>query len=346
MKDILGIFILVILLLLSGLEVNGQDNDSIPNQVENSWIEKFDNQMVAEVSVNNAYEIFEVKTPSDRFVIYPNIPTNLRFKVSYRFLSIGFQLAPDFIPGNGDNELKGKTKSFSIGTALVFKHWFTDISYSKVNGYYLENTIDYNPSWSSGDPYLQFPDLHYGGIALSLGYSTNENFSIRNLTTQTERQVKSTGSFIPVFNFRYYTMDDQSIAASTQKTKNFETSIGPGYAYTFVIQRYFYLSMALIANLGYLDTELITRQQSGDVITRQNNFIFRGEGRTGIGYNKDRFYTGLYATASSTRYEQGNTSVINHETGILYHIFIGIRFNSPNFIKRNVDKINSRISMN
>jgi hypothetical protein len=343
MKKKNRVILIVIFSLICYLNINAQITDTIHNKIEDGWIEKMSDKIALDVSFNNSYETFEVKTLDNKFILYPNIPTNLELTVNYRFISFAFQFAPDFLPGNGDEDLKGKTKSFGIGTSLIFKHWFFDLSYSKVKGYYLENSDDYITQLE-GEPYIQFPDLQYKGFAITSGYSNNSKFSLRSLTSQTERQLKSTGSFLPVFNFRYYTIDDKSSGASTQKTNNIEASIGPGYAYTFVAKEKFYLSLGLMASFGYLNTKLTTRQSTENIISNQDNFIFRWDGKTGIGYNGSRFYTGLYANVSGTNYKQENTTAVNFETRIFYHIFLGIRIESPDYLKRFMNKIEKKFS--
>lgn len=341
LNDIFRGSLIVVFLLICWLNINAQKQDSVRFKVEDGWIEKMGNKIATDISINNSYEIFEVKTPSNKFILYPNTPTNLRLKLNYRFISFAFQFAPDFIPGNGDEDLKGKTKSFGMGMSLIFKHWFIGLEYSKVKGFYLKNSADHI-SWKKGDPYIQFPDLNYKGFALESGYFNNSKFSFRSLTSQTERQLKNAGSFIPVFNLRYFIIDDKSSGTNTQKTNNIEGSIGLGYAYTFVVKEKFYLSLGLLGSIGYLNTKLTTRQPSGNEITNQDNFIFRWDGKTGIGYNGNRFYTGIYAIASGTRYKQESTTAINHETRILYHLFIGMRIYSPAYIERQVTKIEKK----
>jgi hypothetical protein len=227
-------------------------------------------------------------------------------------------------------------------SSLVFRHWFADLSYSRIEGYYLQNSGDFIPRMN-GDPYIQFPDLNYSGFSISSGYIHNSKFSLRSLTTQTERQLKSTGSFIPLFNFRYFKIDDQSSDVNTQMSKNIEASIGPGYAYTFVAKEKFYLSLGVFGSLGYLHTNFTTRLPEGDVVNNQDNFIFRWDSKVGVGYNVSRFYTGAYTSLSGIRYQQENTTVVNHETRIFYHLFIGMRFNSPRFIERQVKNIENKI---
>ncbi|SNR31995.1 protein of unknown function [Lutibacter agarilyticus] len=325
------------------ISIRAQTTDSLGVKIEDGWIEKMGDKIAVDISLNNSYEIFEVKTVTEKFILYPNTPTNLRLKLNYKFISFGLEVAPKFIPGNGDEDAKGNTKSFRLGTSLVFKHWFSNLSYSKVKGYYLKNSNDFTTR-TKGDPYIQFPDLKYKGFSFTLGYYSNTKFSLRSLTSQTERQLKSAGSFIPVFNFRYYTIDDTSSSFNTQKSNNFETSVGPGYAYTFVAKEKFYVSLNFQGSLGYLNTKLTTRQPTRNIKTNQDNFILRWDGKTGIGYNGDGFYTGLYANISGTKYKQENTTAINFETKVFYHLFLGIRFKSPSAIEIQMNKIENKLN--
>ena len=342
-KNILRLFLIVTFTLVCGGEMNAQVTDTIHNKIEDGWIEKMGDKIALDVSFNNLYETFEVKNPDNKFTLYPNAPTNLKLTVNYRFISFGFQFAPDFLPGNGDEDLKGKTKSFGIGTSLIFKHWLFDIKYSKIRGYYFENSDDFIMQLE-GEPYIQFPDLNYKGINFSSAYSTNSKFSMRSLTSQTERQLKSAGSFLPSFNFRYYNIDDKSTAAAaTQKSNNIEASIGPGYVYTFVAKEKFYLSLGGLASFGYLNTKLTTRLPNENAVSNQDNFIFRWDGKTGIGFNGSRFYTGLYANISGTKYKQENTTAVNTETRVSYHLFLGIRIESPDYLNRFMNKMESKL---
>lgn len=320
------------------ISIRGQTKDSLSVKIEDGWIEKLDNKIGIDVSLNNSYEIFEVKTEDTKFILYPNTASNLRFNVNYKFISFGFQFTPDFIPGNAEENLKGNTKSFELRTALIFKHWFTDLSYSKVKGYYLKNSDDFI-TLLEDDPYIQFPDLNYYGFTITTGYSSNSKFSFRSLTSQTERQLRSAGSFIPSINLRYFIIDDKSSGMSTQKSNNFESSIGPGYVYTFVSREKFYLSLGLLTRIGYLNTKLTTRLPDGDLTTNQDNFIFRWDGKVGLGYNGNCFYSGLYSTISGTEYRQENTTAMNFETRVFYHLFLGIRLSAPDYLERKINKV-------
>ena len=125
---------------------------------------------------------------------------------------------------------------------------------------------------------------------------------------------------------------------STQKSNSFESSIGPGYVYTFVRNEKFYMSLGLLSSFGYLNTKLTTRQPDGNTITNQDNFIFRWDGKVGLGYNGRSFYTGVYSNISGTQYRQENTTAMNFETRVFYHLFLGIRLSAPKYLERNATK--------
>jgi len=342
LKIIIQLTLRFTFLFVSVSKIYSQNSDTLRIKTEYGWIEKMTNKIALDVSFNNSFERFKVKTQTEKLLLYPNSTTNLSLKMNYRFISFGIKFAPDFLPGNGDDDLKGVTNSLEIGTSLIFKHWYFDISYSKVNGFYLKNSEDFN-AWKKGDPYFQFPNLYFKQLSFSSGYLKNSKFSFKSLTSQTERQLKSAGSILPVFNFQYYTIDDKSSDVNTQKSNNVELTLGPGYTYTFVTNEKFYLSMGLQASLGYLNTKLTTRSLNGNINTKQDNFITRWDTKAGIGYNTSNFYTGLYTTISGTSYKQENTTVVNSETRVFYHLFFGIRIKSPDYLNRQMTKIESKI---
>ncbi len=338
----LQVYFLLIWLMVFVVNTKAQDRDSTRHITEDGWIEVMDHKVAMDVSVNNSFEIFEVKTTSNTFILYPNTPNHLQLRMSYKFISFAFQFAPDFLPGNGDEYLRGKTDTFKLGISLSLKKWFFQISYAKVKGYYLYNTDDFNAP-ADGEPFIQFPDLSYRGFSLNSGFINNPKFSTKSLTSQTERQLKSAGSFIPAIYLRYYIIDDKSSDVNTQKSNNIEANLGPGYVYNFVVKEKFYFSLALIASLGYLNTKLTTRLPEGDDITHQDNLIFRGDGKIGVGYNGPQFYMGLYANSTLSEYRQENTTVMNFDTRVFYHLFIGYRIKAPSFVRKQMKVIESKI---
>lgn len=334
--------IIFMLMVSSGNKpLRAQASDSSRIIVEDGFIERMDDSFSLKLSLDSDYETFHINTEANDIKLSPNVSNIATIGLNYRSLVLHFGVAPDFLPGNGDNDIKGETKSLNLGLAILLRRFFSNIQYTKVQGFYLQNTNDYIP-WEEGDPYIQFPDLHYQGISLNTGWRFNPKVSLRSIITQTERQLQSAGSFIPELNFRYYVIDDQSTPSSggaTQKSNNIEWNLGFGYIYTFVLSTKFYSSLSLVPSIGSIHTKLLTRFPTGDEETKQNNLAFRWDARGAVGYNGHKFFTGLYLGVSGISNRQANTTVVNHGTRLFYQFFVGMRIKSPKGINKEADSI-------
>jgi len=331
-----------LILVLLVFDVKAQLDNSLKIIKEDGSIEKMDNYVGLKLSMSNAIETFLVQTPTNKIDLYPNTSNIGKISFNYRFVSFSIGFAPRFLPGNGDNEMKGKTKTSGYAFGLNFRHWFQDLSYTRIRGYYLNNTRNYNSEWVDGDPYVQFPDLVYKKYQGITGYSFNPKFSVKSLTTQTERQLKSTGSFIPMVLYRYYIIDDRTpltSANSSQRSNNFEFAISAGYHYTFVLKQNFYFSLGFTPGVGYNFTKLYTRSRSENIITRSKSPEFRWDGRGAFGYNGDRFFAGAILNLGGSSFRQEHTTAINHGYTSSSQVFIGYRLNAPKKLREGVDEI-------
>jgi len=339
----------VFLTLLTSLSVaqknNAQQPDSSRHIVEDGYIEKMDDSFSIKLSLDSDYETFRVQTETNDIKLSPNVTNVATIGLNYRSVVLHVGFASDFLPGNGDNDIKGETKAINIGLALIRRRLFSNIQYTNVQGFYLQNTNDYIP-WEKGEPYIQFPDLHYQGISINTGYRFNPKVSLRSIITQTERQLRSAGSFIPELNLHYYVIDDQSTPAqggATQKSNNVEWSVGFGYIYTFVLSYKFYCSLSFVPSLGSIHTKLLTRYPGGDVKSTQNNLAFRYDTKGALGYNGRKFFAGAYLGLSGVSNRQANTTVVNHGTRLFYQFFVGMRINAPRAVNKEADKIQKTI---
>lgn len=306
---------------------------------QNGWIERMSRYIGLKFSFDNDIESFLVDTDDLDFKIKPNTSARVKLGVNYRFLSAALAIAPDFIPGNDDFAEKGETKSFSFGLNFAIQQWYSGFAYHKTRGYYIENTGDLDPTWKPGDPYFQVPDLVYQAYDCVTGYSFNPKFSVSAITSQTERQVKSAGTFTSRIHFRYYSIDDQKelqTGASSQKSDNIEFIGSAGYHYIYVIKSKWHINGGIECGPGYMHSLLTTRgAQSGS--TTQDNLIVRWDARAGIGYNDSRLFAGGFATGTGSSFRQENTTAINTETRIFYQIYVGYRFSAPKFIRERIE---------
>ena len=198
-----------------------------------------------------------------KYDIEPNSKNVLKASFNYRWLSLSAATTAKFLPGNNDDALKGKTKSTSYSINLSFKHWQQYLAYNRLKGFYLANTADYQPGWRPGvDEYVQFPNLIYSSFEGRTAYKFNQNFSLAAINSQTERQVKSAGTFMPYISYRYYSIKDKTPLTtqnSSQQSNNLEMIFSAAYLYTIVLQHKLYFSTGLAPGIGFIHTKLFTR---------------------------------------------------------------------------------------
>ncbi|WP_296698814.1 DUF4421 domain-containing protein [Algoriphagus sp.] len=310
--------------------------------IQDGFIENMSNYLAFRLSFVNDNERFSIDSDPTITKIYPNGNSVLKLNLNYRFLSIGFSFIPKFISGNDDNLVKGKTTGLGFSTGFNFTHWVQDLSYTRTTGYYLDNTADFDPNWNEGDPYIQFPNLHYRSFQGITGYNFNQHFSTKALFTGTERQLKSAGTFLPTLLYRYYIMDNRetpSPTISTQKSKNFEIIANAGYYYTYVLNKQFYISAGASLGYGILFSKVTTRYIDEQIESKQNNGVFKWDGRGAIGYNGERFFSGFFVTAENRQFKQQNTSVINADWRVYTQVHVGYRLFAPKKLRKTVDAI-------
>jgi hypothetical protein len=310
-----------------------------------AYIDKVDTIISVKLNVNSEYEQFEVHGSNFYYDIRPNISLSTKISFSYRFISFGIGFKPKIIPGNNDNDMEGKTRTLSFGLNILTSHWMQDLQFGYVTGFYLHNTGDYppTPDWTKGeDPYIQFPDLKVAVLRGSTGYKLNKNFSLKSISSKTEIQLKSCGSFIPYLVYEYFEIDNQSDDPnqhSSQRTNNFDALASLGYFYTFVIKSKYYASLGLVPGFGFQHTNLLTRLPEENVTTKYTDPLFRLQEKAGIGYNSRKFYTGAELSMAQSSHSQGNTSVQEKATRIFFQVFVGYRFNAPKFLKHETDVV-------
>ena len=318
-------------------KVFSQNPDSSCIQSYHGKIQKMNNYLAVKLNINNDMEGFAVRSDNNYFDIQPNTSLACKISINYLFISLSAKIAPKFLPGNDDDELKGKTKVQSYTLNLFFDHFTQSLSYTNFKGFYLHNTSDYIIDWiKNEDSYILFPELYYNGFHGYTGYKFNPEFSLKALGVQTERQIENAGSFIPLLYYSYYIVDNKAELTgqnSSQKTNNLELIISTSYYYTFSIEKNFYLSIGIVPGAGIIRTKLLTRLPSGNYTNIYRNPVYRLESQLAIGYNSQRVFIGSQIVASWSTYDQNKTSTIIVNNRLTYQIFLGYRFNAPNVLK-------------
>ncbi|UNY98172.1 DUF4421 domain-containing protein [Zhouia spongiae] len=267
------------------------------------------------------------------------------FILNYRFLSVSFGFSPKFLPGNDDDDLKGASSFNDLKFRLFFGKWIQELHYSKVSGFYVTNTDDFLPGWQEGvDPYIQLPGLSITSWGGTTGYVMNPEYSLKSIYFQTEWQKKSSGSLIPSVSYYYdhYAVRGKEFTNISSVENIFTLSAAMSYYYTWVIHNRWYIAPYATTLTGVKFSNY-KPDRSNNLYTEKNTYFSMAiEGGLQIGYNAPRFFLGTAFNLNSNWYTSGskNNRLINDK--IYGLVYIGYRFNAPEFIKKTFNKVHDK----
>lgn len=321
--------------VVSGDSIRKVTNDYI---IEDGHIDQINQFMNVKLTLKNYYEFFSLNSNNLLFDIRTNSGPSLKLSADYKSISIWYNFTPKELGLNTEEDVKGKTGGFNFGFGIINKNWFNHFNFRYIDGFYLENTKDFMSTWKPGDAYIQKPNLAYAALEGTTGYKFNSKYSIRSVVTNTERQLKSTGSLIAISNYRFYQLKDESspLFDSILKSDNYEIGLNVGYYYNFVFLKNFYISLSASPGFGIIYSNVNKKNSSLlNEQTSHSSGVFRLSGHTGIGYNGERLYAGVYADFSAGGFLKENIPVVNTDFRNLYQVFIGYRLEVSKSIRAN-----------
>ena len=334
------IFKIYTLLLLLPLSIFSQEKqNTLTSKTERyNYVQEEDTLINFKFSFYNLDQEFNISGNDFNFNIKPNFTLKTRFFFNYRFISVAIAVAPDFIPGNKDNDIKGKTKSFTFNLNFYMKHWAQEFQFNNTKGFYIGNIPNPDiPDWIEGeDPYIQLPEMILITYRGTTSYILNSNFSIKAVRAQTEIQKKSAGSFIPSLMYNYFIIDNSGEKdwQSYQNSYNFEGLVSLWYMHTFVIHKNWYITGGIAPAIGYNFSKLETYFRDSQYTTHYREPIFRLNEQINIGTNIKRFFAGIQLFASQTKEYLGDNTVKQNNYYTTFHVFAGYRFNVPKILKK------------
>ena len=136
-----------ILLLQVIFSINSFSQNS--TTLDSTSILSYGDKLVVKLNIDtqsNTYLIND-KLANTNLVVTPN--NSLRFSLSldYEFIGVSIGFSPKFLPGNDDDDLKGKSSFTDYGFRFFLGNWTQELIYSNIQGYYIENTQDFFPGW-------------------------------------------------------------------------------------------------------------------------------------------------------------------------------------------------------
>ncbi|UBZ12252.1 DUF4421 domain-containing protein [Flagellimonas marinaquae] len=293
----------------------------------------YEDKLAYGIDFSTDIDEFFINNPDDgvNAHLVSNNDLKLTVRFNYKFLNLSASFAPEFLPGNDDDEERGKS-SFQNYQANLFPGRFVqNVFFRRMKGFYVENTQDFLPTWTGGDPYLQFPDLKsitWGG---GTGFILNKDFSLRSILNRQEWQLESKGSFIPSVQYEF-----------TKFTNTFAFEEGNAYGKENVVDLRadigYYYNLVVTPNVnivpsvrGGIGPKFSKYTLQGEV-EKNNYFVTEYGAGLRVGYNTDKLYLGVIGELNGTSYDDDDDNISNN----LWHgaFYIGYRFEAPERLKR------------
>ena len=270
----------------------------------------------------------------------PNEKYKLKISLDYKFLGLYVSFAPGFLPGNNDDDEKGSTSLLD----LSFKFFYSDrlrqeVVYKKAKGFHEldeDGTLRVYPSTRVNT---------YGGKTF---YMLNRNFSYRAYDNQTERQLKSAGSFIPSLSYylRKIKTDHANSALFMNEFKAYDIFFQFGYMYNFVIKKKITLTLGLHPGLGYnYSTLSYNKEVHPDKNSEaMHSVTFPLDGNVSAMYSGKRLFIGLRSNLRFYEHlKENNSSLVTSKSFLEF--YLGYRFKAPKRIKKYFDNLEDKYGL-
>ena len=322
----------------------------ITDSLENTgFIRSYSDLLSLSLDLNNKIEAFKLRTSGLNFDLYPNTDLALSAKFSFEFLIFSVSTSPDFLNMNSDSELRGDSDFFLIETNLTLgDHLIQYLGFKKISGFYLKNSSDFDPSWTYGDPYFQFPKLVYTSLEGNTTYKLNKDYSLFATVASNLRQIRSAGSPLINLSYRMYKIDDRKKLtenSSSQMSQNLEYILSVGYGHTFVVSRNFYFSGTILLGGGFTNTDLTTRYFYERYNSGYSSKIYLGQASVSTGFDNGRYFAGFVLYGAESERFQGNSGSAIFNDRVSFELFFGHRFNAPYFMRKASRKIRSVVPL-
>ncbi len=342
--------ICIYLSVLFSMKAQTSDTTKIKDTIaiKNEYFDTLQNKISIRTNFSSDIKSYKITDAESSLILTQNNSYRTSFTFDYRFFGITLGFSPQFLPGNDDEHLKGKTELSGIGFQFYFNKWLQRVSYERIKGFYVENTEDFVEGWREGvDPYIQLSGLRTTTYAGNTAYKFNNNFSYPAISGYIHWQQKSVGSFIPSLDYNYINIELKDTGDFTEiKSNEFNITLKPSYFYTFVYKKNWFLSLEASPGIGInfaKETDVDLLQNSST--TENNSFLYYTYDSTAIlGYNSDSFYGGArYNVKNLSNFDKSEENLL--QTNNFFEFFIGYRFNPPKFIKKSFDWIEEKTGL-
>lgn len=300
--------------------------------------------LVAGVSyLNNS---FGLRYEREIFRLKPNDSFYTELFLRYRWLDTSISFTPKLIKINNDDDIKGKTKYFNVNFAFFLNSKLRQmIGYNQIKGLYFRDTRKYIDLLLNGsdesitDAYIQFPDANYRSFKGETSYlwvGNKENY--RSYTNMTYKPAKNDFVVITGLFYQYNILKDSDRAIyrgevigsgeEGSATKDIRLALRTGAGIQRVIDSNWYAVVEFYPQLYY--SKLIDEDF--------HEFNMGMNSNVRIGYDNGKWFVGA---GTQLNWVNSSNSNLYSSTQWQFRAGIGLRFNAPQIVNRNFDKIDN-----
>lgn len=279
-------------------------------QIDSTYIASFGQRYSIQTYFGSNFTSLTQILDNDQETTYmPNAPYSIGLGLSWGKSSIGFGYGFPFMR----DKKKGDTKSNTLAFQYHYygRNFIADVSYQDYKGLYTETENKDNVHF--------YPDIHIKQYGVLWQYVFNgKKLSYRAAFNQTERQLKSAGSFLLGGGATYNTLKAETSLNLNEKNyiKNAQLGINAGYGYTWVVSKYVYVSGTL--SLGFnLGSEYMGNFNLDKVRIYPSVYP-----RIAFGYNQDSWSLRLSAINNLTHISFTKAEKLSFMTGNIQISFI------------------------
>ncbi|RKS18428.1 uncharacterized protein DUF4421 [Flavobacterium endophyticum] len=254
---------------------------SCSGQRDSTYIKPYEHKFSVRTYLAKNFLSMEQQTgteESKRFM--PNNPPNigLGFSLNNTIVNVSYGQGFNFMREKD----KGKTKAFDLQIHNYGKKFIIDVFIQKYRGFY---TAD-----DDGNNIELYPDLkiqQYGAYGQYV--FNNKKFSYKAAFNQSEKQLKSAGSFL-IGGGVYFTKiesDSSFVHKEKNSLRNFQFGVSGGYAYLWAINNKWFASASTTVGINVGSERLNT---FGKRKIEAYPTLFP---RIAVGYNKEDWSIGL-----------------------------------------------------
>ena len=321
------------LILVISVSVFGQKKDTL-------YVENYSHRINIKISLELEEQALEVTNLNslNNYSLRQNEVGKLAFSLNYNILGIKVGFSPDFL--KNDFDLKGPAKFRHYRLRIYFPKLYQQFYYYHTKGFYIKNTSEYNEDWIKGeDAYLQVSNLNTLEIGGETRYYFSNKFGYRAIFSNTERQIKSKGTWMALVKYHYSIIEKPSDDYFVLNDESYNISLMGGYIYNLILDKNKYLFGQITPSVGLKYVKNIHDNINGGV--DRDDILIHNIGlrtRLGLGYNSSKFYYGISVLITSTNYpEYSNIDLV--DSRIFASIHLGYRFKAFKGLERLFEKI-------